>query len=123
MTPTANSYATKGRGKRKALTAVSDASITPPTKMLPKRRKEKEMILVNSEISSRSPIKSLKGLKEKNLLMYSLKPRVLILIECVATIETSASASVKLRSVDGLRSKGTNVSPSSPWCQTPKAVK
>lgn len=109
MTPTANSYATKGRGKRKAETAVNEASITPPTKIFPKRRKEKEIILVNSEINSSSPINKLKGLNDKNRLIYSLNPSVLILIVCVATMEISARASVTLRSVDALLISGTKV--------------
>src|SRR6185369_8328704 len=122
MTPTANSYATKGRGKRKAETADNDASITPPTKILPKRRKENEIILVNSEINSSSPMNRLKGLNDKNLLMYSLNPSVRILIECVAIIETRARARVKLRSVEGLRINGTKIFPSEVCSQTPKAV-
>ena len=88
---------------------ASDASITSPTKILPKRRKEKEIILVNSEISSKSPIKRLKGLKEKKRLRYSLIPSVLILIVCVAAIEIKAKARVALRSVDMLLIRGTKV--------------
>src|SRR5256714_11310646 len=100
-----------GIGRRKANRAEIDASITSPTKILPKRRNENEIIFVNSDTSSKSPMNKLNGLSEIYRVIYSLIPRVRILIECVAIMDTNASASVTFKSVDALRITGTNVLP------------
>lgn len=75
-TPTNISYKIIGIGRKNAKNAPSDASMTSPTNILPKSRKENEMTFVNSEINSKRPVYAANGFREKNLLKYDFKPSV-----------------------------------------------
>ena len=55
--PTNISRAMKGNEAKKAHRQATTMSKTSPAKMLPKSRKEKDMILMNSLINSRMPTK------------------------------------------------------------------
>src|SRR5579864_1542522 len=96
----------RGIGSKNANTETSEAKMTSPTKIFPKRRNENEMILVNSETSSKMPTYKLSGFREKYRPRYCFSPKVCRLITWVATSETRASASVTFKSVEALRKKG-----------------
>ena len=101
-----NSNPKKGSGNRKEKIPETVSRTTSPANILPNKRKESDMIFVISETISKAPTKRRIGLREINLLIYSLTPRVFMLIMCVAARDTKARARVVFKSVVALLKKG-----------------
>jgi hypothetical protein len=106
--PTKISRNKNGRGMKKGARNPTITKSTSPAKIFPKRRKENEIILMNSEINSRRPTKEKMGLfKVKNFERCFLKPRAKIPRRFTLKTEITEIAIVKLRSLAGDRKKGT----------------
>lgn len=91
------------------------SSSTSPAKMLPKRRKDREIIFVNSPIISKKPIKKFIGLEKLIYLeIEAFIPCARTPITFIVTIVISARAKVKFRSLAGARKKGII------WCPPSK---
>ena len=86
-------------------------SRTSPAKTLPNNRKEKEIILETSPISSSIPIKKLIGLERlMNFLPYLKKPIAAMPKIWIDSTVMTARAIVILRSALAERKRGTRIS-------------
>src|SRR3989344_4946611 len=107
MKPTKTSKAIRGTGSRYARKNAATTIITSPAKMLPKRRKEKEMIRPRFDtISMRPTAKPTGDLKLTYLQPYFKKPSIAMLVISIVKKEIKARARVKFKSAAGARRSG-----------------
>ena len=109
IAPTNNSKNKNGNGIKYGAKNETIVSKTSPAKTFPNNRNDKEIILANSEISSKIPIKkSIGPLKFINLPMCLKVPIAVIPIIFVTKTEITANAKVKFKSAAGERKSGTS---------------
>src|SRR3990172_650359 len=113
MNPTNSSKNRNGSGTKYGIKKPTIISSTSPANTFPKRRKENEIILMNSEINSSMPTNEKIGFfMVKNFEKCFFAPRASAPKRFTPKTDMVAKARVKLRSAAGERKRGIKCSPS-----------